>query len=70
MVFALVLAVAGCGGGGPSHLHHTAGKALESVTIKQVSAPVERKLDGVIEAVNQGPSLHNHRAGYPPFCTT
>src|ERR1041385_3391558 len=49
-----MVVLAGCGGGGPSPAQPTGGKDLESVMVKPVSTPVERKLDGVIEAVNQG----------------
>jgi RND family efflux transporter MFP subunit len=52
--FAIVLVLVGCGGGSPSPSRHTSGKVLESITVKPLNTPVERKLDGVIEAVNQG----------------
>ena len=54
VAIALVLALEGCSGASLPPSQHTAGKTLESVTVRPVSTPVERKLDGVIEAVNQG----------------
>jgi RND family efflux transporter MFP subunit len=50
---ALALWLGGCGGGHPHPPAHPQ-PALESVRVERVRTPVERRLDGVIEAVNQG----------------
>lgn len=54
MALAVVLILAGCGAGTPTPSHPAVSQALESVTVNPTRTPVERKLDGVIEAVNQG----------------
>jgi len=51
---AAALLIGGCGGDGPASAPPTATQNLESVTVEPSRTPVERKLDGVIEAVNQG----------------
>jgi len=44
----------GCGGSGQPSAHHEAVAALHSVTVSPELIPIERRLDGRIEAVNQG----------------
>jgi len=51
---ALTLVCLGGCGGGPKGASGQARPALESVVVERVRTPVERRLDGVIEAVNQG----------------
>ncbi len=48
----VALVVSGCGGGRPAPAHAAA--PLASIEVRAVRVPVERKLDGLIEAVNQG----------------
>lgn len=50
---AIVLALVGCGQGHPPAARGVA-PALASVTVVSAAVPVERRLDGVIEAVEQG----------------
>src|SRR5579872_4196903 len=50
----MVSILGGCGRGTPTPSHQAVGQALESVVVKSTQTAVERKLDGVIEAVNQG----------------
>ena len=45
--------MAGCGGGHPA-ASTRAPPALESAVVERVRTPIERRLDGLIEAVNQG----------------
>jgi RND family efflux transporter MFP subunit len=45
--------IAGCGGGHPGTASR-APPALESTVVERVRTPIERRLDGLIEAVNQG----------------
>lgn len=52
--FAILLVLCACSGGDRPAPHRAAESALASVTMKVVRTPVERKLDGIIEAVNQG----------------
>jgi RND family efflux transporter MFP subunit len=54
IAFVVVLLLGGCGGGSPAPSRQTKSQALESVTVESARIAVERKLDGVIEAVNQG----------------
>ena len=49
-----VLVLAGCGGGGESPPKTHTAVALQSVVVRPERTPVERVLDGTIEAVNQG----------------
>lgn len=54
--FAAALAavwIAGCGGGHPGAAK-PAQAALPSIVVERVRTPIERRLDGLIEAVNQG----------------
>ncbi len=51
----MALAVAGCGGGQPAgSTAGAAGAALESFVVEPRREPVERALDGVVEATNRG----------------
>jgi hypothetical protein len=59
--YALVLAglaamavAAGCGGAHQGPTQQPMALALASVVVQRERTPVERKLDGIIEAVNQG----------------
>jgi len=52
LVGAVVLV--GCGGASQSSAHKEPAAALRSVTVRPEQIPVERRLDGRIEAVNQG----------------
>jgi RND family efflux transporter MFP subunit len=45
--------IGGCGGGRPS-ASQPALPTLQSVVVERVRTPIERRLDGLIEAVNQG----------------
>jgi membrane fusion protein, multidrug efflux system len=45
---------AGCSHGHPPPAQDAVGHSLPSVVVQRESTPVERKLDGIIEAVNQG----------------
>jgi RND family efflux transporter MFP subunit len=51
--FAILVVVGGCSRSSPPP-QQTVGPALDSLVVKEVRTPVERKLDGIIEAVNQG----------------
>ena len=51
---AAMAALAGCGGSGPASLSAVNGPPLESIVVKAERTPLERRLDGTIEAVNQG----------------
>src|SRR5581483_9112585 len=44
----------GCGGASQAPSHKEPAAALRSVTVRPEQIPVERRLDGRIEAVNQG----------------
>ncbi len=44
----------GCGGGGKAPPPAAAGSMLQTITLQPERTVIERKLDGVIEAVNQG----------------
>jgi RND family efflux transporter MFP subunit len=48
------LTLCGCGGSGPAAHPATKPVTLESITMKAERTPLERQLDGTIEAVNQG----------------
>lgn len=48
------LVLAGCGGGEPQQTTRTQTPALQFVIVQPERTPVERTLDGTIEAVNQG----------------
>ncbi|MEO8065180.1 MAG: efflux RND transporter periplasmic adaptor subunit [Pseudomonadota bacterium] len=50
----LALNIAGCGGSSDHAARVAAAAPLESRVVQMVRAPVERQLDGAIEAVNQG----------------
>jgi membrane fusion protein, multidrug efflux system len=45
---------AGCGGGHRSPTQHAMAPSLPSIVVQRERTPLERKLDGIIEAVNQG----------------
>ena len=51
---AAALLLTACGGSGGPPPPHVATSSLHAVVIQPVRTPVERKLDGIIEAVNQG----------------
>jgi RND family efflux transporter MFP subunit len=51
---AAMLAILGCGRRGPEPQPGTASAALESIVVTAERTPLERQLDGTIEAVNQG----------------
>ena len=44
----------GCGGSGKPAAHNEAVAVLHSVTVRPEPIPIERRLDGRIEAVNEG----------------
>jgi membrane fusion protein, multidrug efflux system len=44
----------GCGGGPHPPGQHTVAAALQSIVVQRERTPLERRLDGTIEAVNQG----------------
>ena len=46
--------IAGCGGTHPASARHEATPALQVVVVQAERMPIERKLDGITEAVNQG----------------
>ncbi|HEV8444139.1 MAG TPA: efflux RND transporter periplasmic adaptor subunit [Steroidobacteraceae bacterium] len=50
----LLLGVAGCSGGKPATATALAAEPLASIEIRPERSPLERQLDGTIEAVNQG----------------
>jgi RND family efflux transporter MFP subunit len=52
-VASIAVVLAGCGGARPP-APHAAAPALDSIIAQPERVPLERKLDGVIEAVNQG----------------
>lgn len=55
IVIAATLALAGCSEDGPGREQAvTQGFAIESIVLKTQRLPLERRLDGTIEAVNQG----------------
>jgi RND family efflux transporter MFP subunit len=51
---AAAVVMAACGRGGAPPAQHASTPVLQTVVAQPVRAPVERKLDGIIEAVNQG----------------
>lgn len=51
---AAMAALAGCGGSGPGSPPAVNGPPLEAIVVKTERTPLERRLDGTIEAVNQG----------------
>lgn len=53
-VLAAAWVVGGCGGGHQPPAAHGTTPTLQSVVVERQRTPVERRLDGVIEAVNQG----------------
>jgi RND family efflux transporter MFP subunit len=54
LLLVAVLVLIGCSRTSPPSAQHSSGPTLESVVVQQERTPVERRLDGVIEAVNQG----------------
>ena len=51
---AAVAVAVGCSGGHHPPAQHTVALALQSIVAQRERTPVERRLDGIIEAVNQG----------------
>jgi RND family efflux transporter MFP subunit len=51
---AAVAVAVGCSDGHHPPAQHTAAPALQSIAVQRERTPVERRLDGIIEAVNQG----------------
>jgi RND family efflux transporter MFP subunit len=54
LVATMALAAAGCGNRPAASAHEAAGPALESFVVEARRMPLERVLDGVVEAVNRG----------------
>ena len=53
-VVGLTVMLVGCGGGRPPPAAASARSSLATVIVQPERTPIERRLDGVIEAVNQG----------------